>query len=576
MKKMFTDKLSHKYGFGANKNVLLVDWEKSIGQKVKGIYDDINFEVEIVNYYKKNNRGYLDIKYNNDVYSICASSFILCKLGNILGKKTNVYKYNVGNIIKTNTGKLKILKQIRIKYNNEKTEKGYKYKCLNCNNIGTILEAQLKNKTGCNVCCSSPKKALKNYNDMWTTNPELASLLANPEDGYKYTENSHQKLDWKCPNCGDIIKNKEIASINRNGLSCPKCGDGISYPEKFMYNVLEQLNINFIYQLTKTTFNWCDKYKYDFYMSEYNIIIETNGKGHYEEGFGRCGGRTLKEEQENDKFKKELALQNGIKPENYVVIDCRESTLEWIKKYILSSKLNELFDLSKIDWLKCHKFACSSLVKKACDLWNSGICSTTKIGKTLNLCQAVIIKYLKQGAKLGWCDYDVKKIIVENARINGNANKKAIVCLNNKKIFSSIKETQNYYNINLNISSCCQNKQKYAGKDLQTGEYLQWQYYEDYLIKPKKLLSNDEIDKLRHRGKRCMIICLNNNKIFDSITNAGKYYNIKYFEKRANKCLKDRQKSCGKDPITGEKLRWMYYEDYLKLNNEKENKVVNE
>lgn len=42
---------------------------------------------------------------------------------------------------------------------------------------------------GCPYCHGN-HKILKGYNDMWTTNPELASLLANPEDGYRYTQNS--------------------------------------------------------------------------------------------------------------------------------------------------------------------------------------------------------------------------------------------------------------------------------------------------------------------------------------------------------------------------------------------------
>ena len=57
---------------------------------------------------------------------------------------------------------------------------------------------------------------------MWTTNPELASLLANPEDGYKYTQRSDKNIDWKCPKCNEVI-NKKIEYVEINGLGCPKC-----------------------------------------------------------------------------------------------------------------------------------------------------------------------------------------------------------------------------------------------------------------------------------------------------------------------------------------------------------------
>ena len=39
-----------------------------------------------------------------------------------------------------------------------------------------------------------------------------------------------------------------------------------------------------------------------------------------------------------------------------IVIDCKYSELNYIKRNILDSRLNEIFDLSIIDWLKCEEF----------------------------------------------------------------------------------------------------------------------------------------------------------------------------------------------------------------------------
>ena len=44
--------------------------------------------------------------------------------------------------------------------------------------------------------------AKKGINDLWTTCPEVAQLLLNPEDGYKLTKSSGKHVDFKCPNCG--------------------------------------------------------------------------------------------------------------------------------------------------------------------------------------------------------------------------------------------------------------------------------------------------------------------------------------------------------------------------------------
>ena len=474
------------------------------------------------------------------------------------------YKYQEGDIITDiKSGKLKILEQIRIK-SGKNNEKAYRYECLICGNKDVIRERRLNNHNGCNVCCTPTKKILKGYNDMWTTNPELASLLADPNDGYKYTQSSGQRVDWICSNCGNIIKNKLINNINQHGLFCPKCSDKLPYPEKFVFNVLQQLlKDDFIYQLSKTNFKWCKDYRYDFYFKVNNesYIAETNGLQHYQKQ-GRKDARTVEEEQQNDRLKKQLALQNGIKPENYIVIDCKESTLKWIKDHILSSRLNDIFDLSKIDWLQCHEFACSSLVKKVCSYWINGIHNITKIIEITKLSRATVRTYLKQGSEI-WnkCNYDPKKEYEKSLSNIQKINKKQVVCLNNKKVFKSIREAAKYFNMKsaCGISFCCKNKQVHSGVDSSTEECLQWQYYDDYLIKPKKLLSNTEISKTRKRK----IICLNNNKIFNSIKEAEKYYSVN----NIYLCCEHKKEYVGKDSKTREKLKWMYYDEYLELKN---------
>ncbi|MGW6611622.1 hypothetical protein ACWF7H_28460, partial [Peribacillus butanolivorans] len=168
------------------------------------------------------------------------------------------------------------------------------------------------------------------------THPEFAKLFWNQEDTYKYRYSTHKKADFKCQNCGNIVRNKRITDIYFQGLPCP-CKDKISYPEKFMYSLLTQLEIEFEFQIT---FDWSKNIKtnnpkldgtkrYDFYLNEINTIIETEGRQHFEEtGFELLGGRTLQEEQENDRIKKSLAIVNEIN--NYIVIDCRESEIEFI------------------------------------------------------------------------------------------------------------------------------------------------------------------------------------------------------------------------------------------------------
>lgn len=59
------------------------------------------------------------------------------------------------------------------------------------------------------------------------------------------------------------------------------------------------------------------------------------------------------------------------------------------------------------------------------------------------------------------------------------------------------------------------------------------------------------------------VICITTKKIFNTITEAGYFYNIKS-SNHIGSCCNGRRKYCGKLE-DGTKLKWMYYEDYLKL-----------
>ena len=125
-----------------------------------------------------------------------------------------------------------------------------------------------------------------------------------------------------------------------------------------------------------------------------------------------------------------MALQNGIKDGDYIVIDCRRSNKEWIKNNILSSKLNELFDLEKrINWDKCEEFTLkSNIVKEVCEYWNNRQeWKTTKtLAEVFGLSRNAIVDYLKKGAGLGWCEYDAKEEMIKTSRLNGKSTSKRV------------------------------------------------------------------------------------------------------------------------------------------------------
>jgi len=200
------------------------------------------------------------------------------------------------------------------------------------------------------------------------------------------------------------------------------------------------------------------------------MIIETHGLQHYEVGNSKWGGNLI-ETQKNDLDKEWLARENKIK--NYIVLDCRRSTTEWIKNSIMKSRLPKLlnFKESDIDWLKCHEYACNSLVKTVCDLWNSGITKLKEIADKLQICESTTINYLRQGVELGWCNYKSKEYIY-----------KQVICLTTREIFITAAEAGRKYNVNdSGILACCKKTGKTAGENINTGEKLKWMYLDKYL-----------------------------------------------------------------------------------------------
>ncbi len=358
------------------------------------------------------------------------------------------------------------------------------YYLWNCNKCGSEFLSKVGNRTCGNTDCPYCSNQKVNHtNCLWTTHPNVAKLLNNSDDGYKYSKGSGKKLFFKCPDCGDVDK-KNLNNVVRHGYSCNKCSDGFHYPEKFVINMLNQLAVKF---KTQKIFDWSNKKRYDFYIPSINCIIETHGEQHYEEGtFNHLGGKTLLEEQLNDQIKEQLAKENGI--ENYVVIDCRRSELEFIKENVINSKLFKLLDLSNIEWLKCHEYACNTLVKEVCNLWNSSKMTTKEIGDILGFERSTIYRYLKQGNELGWCGYDPTEGIKRGISLNTNWNIRKVIQLSKTNEFIkewvSISEVTRNLDINqTSIIKCCKGEIKTAGN-------YKWMYIEEYEKMKNKLEIN--------------------------------------------------------------------------------------
>lgn len=138
--------------------------------------------------------------------------------------------------------------------------------------------------------------------------------------------------------------------------------------------------------------------------------------------------------------------------------------------------------------------------------------------------------------------------------------RKRVVLTNTGEVFESAVQGAKKYNLSQgSVSGCCRGNIRSAGK-LPNGEYSVWVYEEDY--DPKK-----DYTFHRHLGshnpRARKVICLTTNKVFETMKEAGAYYNIKSYLKISEVC-RGRRKHCGRLKC-GTQLKWAYYENHQAL-----------
>ena len=421
-----------------------------------------------------------------------------------------------------------------------------------------------------NCPCCSGYQVYKGYNDFNTKRPELAQYLVNYQDGYKYTEWSSEELEWKCPSCGNIMK-KKISYISKYGVTCPRCDDGYSYPNKFIYNSLLQIENQLDFLDREYRPDWCKyKYKdkncygiYDIYFEKNNkkFVIEMDGAlGHGNRSY--TNSKTNRDELIfRDKEKDRLASEHNIK---VIRIDCNYETndrYQFILNNILKSELSNILDLSKVNFNQSNTQSQQSLFIKAVELWNLGE-NISQIKSELHIHESTVTSYLKSALKYNMCDYSVKE-----SRRRSYSN--AVVCITTGKEFKAIVDGAKYYNIDPgDISKCCRRTSTFGG--WYNGQKMIWMYKKDYDEYPKDKLS-EYIPK--ENDNYTKIVCLNTGEVFDGLIYAAEKYHMKKGS-GISACCKGRYHFAGKDD-NGIPLVWRYLSDYKNMNQDEIDSLIN-
>ena len=428
--------------------------------------------------------------------------------------------------------------------------------------------SMISSKYNC-PCCSGYQVYI-GYNDFNTKRPELAENLLNYDDGFKYTEWSGEELEWKCPSCSNIMR-KKISYVSRYGITCPRCDDGYSYPNKFMYNSLLQIEDTLDYLDREYRPEWCKyTYKnkecygiYDIYFIKNNkeyIIEMDGGLGHGNRSYTNSD-RDKEELLFRDAEKDRLANEHNIE---VIRIDCDYGTndrYQFILKNILISKLATILDLSSIDFDESNKLSQQSLLLKTVELWNDGY-SVGQIKESIHIHESTVTNYLKSAKRYGMCDYSIKE-----SRNRSTSN--AVVCITTGKEFNSIVDGSKYYNIDPgDISKCCRRTSTFGG--WYKGQKMIWMYKKDYDEYPKDKLS-EYIPK--ENDNYTKVVCLNTGEIFDGLIYAAEKYGL-CKASGISACCKGRYHFAGKDK-NGTPLAWRYLSDYNNMTKEEIDAAIN-
>lgn len=369
-------------------------WSKSIGMVFEFYYYDEKHILTILDYGSPN-KDSVKIKIDNMTAKVVNTQKIRNLSFNNLFKKPN-YLYNVGDVVNDSI----ILEHLYIQRVSGKgyKEKHYKCKCLidECEYI--ITEKEFKNGRKCPKC--SGKVLIVGYNDLSTTDPDIIKFLLNKEDAYKYSRCSHKYVWVVCPVCG-YKRTMRVQELTHKGMSCSKCSDGLSYPNKFSYNVFEQIREQYKEYQSEYSPEWAGRLRYDNYILLKNgqeIIIEMDGGFHYND-YGKYSAQ-------NDIVKNVLAEKHGIK---VIRINCFYNKIterfKFIKNGIIDN-LNQYFDLSCVDWELAHKAGISNRLVEVVNYYNENPFKTNQqIADYFHVNVVTVRHYLTVGEEIGLCTY---------------------------------------------------------------------------------------------------------------------------------------------------------------------------
>lgn len=160
-------------------------------------------------------------------------------------------------------------------------------------------------KCGCKECYDEGQKMTED--EIRQRGTEICDKIGYKYKGY-FRDKGFIRIIYECPIHGE--NNASIYHLEE-GKGCPKCYS--SSIEVSLTNILNSNNIEFVQQKEFGWLRYRNPLRLDFYLPQYNIAIECQGKQHFETVKSWGDINAFEERQIRDNIKKELCEGHNIK-----------------------------------------------------------------------------------------------------------------------------------------------------------------------------------------------------------------------------------------------------------------------
>lgn len=327
---------------------LSIDWKKVKNISVDCLHKNKNYKITIVKALYENEPKVqlksLLVKHGNKHSYRTVSTIRNSKLNFLSNTFNKDFKFEIGDIVANCT----ILEKKRLESSYEKmnTIKGYRVKC---NYTDIIFDWDESSLTKRKFSPHYNRLTVNENNCLWNKRPDLRPYIK--DVNYAKTKTTpysrKNKIELVCPNCKTSKKYK-VKDLPKC-YNCSSCSDSTPFTEKLFESILRVNNIKYEKQKRFEDCKNILELPFDFFIEDYNILVEIMGLQHFDTKSGFSNTESLSNIQKRDRIKKEYCDKNNIK---LIYVDAKKSDYDYIISSIQNTELINILDVFRTDEIK--------------------------------------------------------------------------------------------------------------------------------------------------------------------------------------------------------------------------------